>query len=43
MTKPGICVECFKELEPNEIICAVCQDECDGRWDHLREIKHETE
>jgi hypothetical protein len=24
------CVECFKELELNEIICAVCQDECDG-------------
>ena len=40
---PGYCVECFKELEPNEIICGTCQDECDGRWDHLRQIKDEIE
>ena len=36
---PGYCVECFKELEPNEIICGPCQDDCDGRWDHLKEIE----
>jgi len=33
---PGYCVECFKKLEENEIICDKCQDECDGRFDHLR-------
>ena len=37
MTKKGKCVECFKELDPGEIICGPCQDECDGRWDHLKE------
>tara|TARA_Y100000310_G_C20493898_1_gene720579 strand:- start:263 stop:376 length:114 start_codon:yes stop_codon:yes gene_type:complete len=31
------CVECFKELPEGEIICGPCQDECDGRWDHLKE------
>ena len=35
----GKCVECFKEIEKSEIICGPCQDECDGRWDHLREQK----
>ena len=34
---PGYCVECFKVLPKNEIICGKCQDERDGRWDHLRE------
>ena len=34
---PGYCVECFKTLPSPEIICGKCQDECDGRWDHLRE------
>ena len=34
---PGKCVECFKPLPKNEIICGRCQDECDGRWNHLRE------
>ena len=34
---PGYCVECFKPLPEDEIICGRCQDECDGRWDHLRE------
>ena len=34
---PGYCVECFKTLLSPEIICGKCQDECDGRWDHLRE------
>ena len=34
---PGKCVECFKSLPKGEIICGKCQDECDGRWDHLRE------
>ena len=34
---PGYCVECFKYLSKDEIICGKCQDECDGRWDHLRE------
>ena len=33
---PGYCVECFKPLDPDEIICGTCQDERDGRWDHLR-------
>ena len=32
----GYCVECFKYLPKDEIICGRCQDECDGRWDHLR-------
>ena len=31
------CVECFKPLPVGEIVCAICQDELDGRWDHLRE------
>ena len=34
---PGYCVECFDTISEKEIICAKCQDECDGRWDHLRE------
>ena len=33
---PGYCVECFEFLLKGEIICGKCQDECDGRWDHLR-------
>ena len=33
---PGYCVECFKPLGFDEIICGRCQDEKDGRWDHLR-------
>ena len=36
-TGPGWCVECFKPLDEKEIICSPCQDECDGRWDFLRE------
>ena len=36
---PGYCVECFTSIEMNEIICGRCQDECDGRWDHLKESK----
>ena len=35
--KPGHCVECFKPLDGDEIICGACQDDCDGRWDHLRQ------
>ena len=34
---PGKCVECFKAIPQEEVICGPCQDECDGRWDHLRE------
>ena len=34
---PGYCVECFKYLPKDEIICGKCQDECDGRWNHLKE------
>ena len=34
---PGKCVECFKTIPQKEVICGSCQDECDGRWDHLRE------
>ena len=37
------CVECFKELPEDEIICGRCQDECDGRWDHLRENNNKKE
>ena len=33
---PGYCVECFETIPMNEIICGKCQDECDGRFDHLR-------
>jgi len=40
---PGHCVECFIPLDTDEIICGTCQDECDGRWDHLRQIKDEVE
>ena len=39
---PGYCVECFKVLHGDEIICGACQDDCDGRWDHLRQIKEES-
>ena len=34
---PGYCVECFEYLPKGEIICSKCQDECDGRWDDVRE------
>ena len=40
---PGYCVECFTPLDSDEIICGTCQDERDGRWDHLRQIKDETD
>ena len=40
---PGYCVECFKPLDKKEIICGPCQDECDGRWDFLREDSEEKE
>ena len=33
---PGYCVECFANIKMNEIICGKCQDERDGRFDHLR-------
>ena len=33
----GYCVECFDTISIEEIICAKCQDERDGRFDHLRE------
>ena len=36
---PGYCVECFETISMEEIICSKCQDERDGRWDHLREDK----
>ena len=34
---PGYCVECFANIKMNEIICGKCQDERDGRNDHLKE------
>ena len=34
---PGYCVECFKVLSKDEIICGKCQDEMDGRWDNSEE------
>jgi len=40
---PGKCVECFKTIPQEEIICGPCQDECDGRWDHLRVNNKEKE
>ena len=33
---PGYCVECFENISMKEIICGKCQDERDGRNDHLR-------
>ena len=33
---PGYCVECFENIPMKEIICGKCQDERDGRFDHLR-------
>ena len=30
---PGYCVECFKVLSKDEIICGKCQDVMDGRDD----------
>ena len=30
---PGYCVECFKVLSKDEIICGKCQDVMDGRND----------
>ena len=35
--KPDKCVECFNQIDPDEIICGKCQDELDGRFDDLRE------
>ena len=45
MTKksPGYCVECFVHLDPAEIICGACQDNSDGRNQHLFQIKYERE
>ena len=34
---PGYCVECFETISMDEIICGKCQDERDGRFDHLRQ------
>ena len=34
---PGYCVECFENISIKEIICGKCQDERDGRFDHLKE------
>ena len=34
---PKHCIECFKEIKKNEIICGKCQDERDGRFDHLKQ------
>ena len=42
MIKKGKCVECFKELDPGEIICYQCQAELDGEFDHFKQIKNET-
>ena len=36
MKNPGYCVECFENIPMKEIICDKCQDERDGRNDHLR-------
>ena len=32
----GYCVECFESIPTKEIICGKCQDERDGRFDHLK-------
>ncbi len=37
----GKCVECFKKLPDDEIICDACQADLDGWYDHLKEIKNE--
>ena len=34
---PGYCVECFDSISLDEIICGKCQDERDGRFDHLKQ------
>ena len=34
---PGYCVECFVGIPMKEIICGKCQDERDGRFDHLKQ------
>ena len=34
---PGYCVECFESISTKEIICGKCQDERDGRFDHLKQ------
>ena len=34
---PGYCVECFETISTKEIICSKCQDERDGRFDHLKQ------
>ncbi len=34
---PGYCVECFESISTEEIICGKCQDERDGRFDHLKQ------
>ena len=34
---PGYCVECFIGISIEEIICSKCQDERDGRFDHLKQ------
>ena len=43
MKFPGKCVECFKKIEPDQIICWPCQSDLDGEFDHFRQIKEEEE
>ena len=43
MKFPGKCVECFKKIEPDQIICGPCQADLDGEFDHFRQIKEEEE
>ncbi len=34
---PGYCVECFKNLPSDDVVCGTCQDALDGRWNNKQE------
>ena len=38
---PGHCYKCNVLLDPGEKVCGTCQDDTDGRNEHLFQIKHE--
>ena len=38
---PGHCYKCNVSINPGEKICCTCQDNTDGRNEHLFQIKYE--
>ena len=38
---PGHCYKCNVLIDPGEKVCGTCQDNTDGRNEHLFQIKYE--